>query len=136
MATDHGDAVRHPTLFSHLRITSAMQALWTDEVASYDGEFVRSHRLVWPKPEVRPGVDRRRWPEDVRPPAEYAGWFSIGGAGLPDHPRWEAVMRWGVTLEAIRSSVQAAADRTQVGALRLDRRHQCVFRLPSARPTR
>jgi probable F420-dependent oxidoreductase len=72
----------------------AMQALWRDDVASFDGEYVHlAPSWSWPKP-VRPGgpavlIGGAAGPKLFSHIAEYAdGWIPIGGAGvrsaLPD----------------------------------------------------
>jgi probable F420-dependent oxidoreductase len=66
----------------------AMQALWSQEVASYQGEFVRFEpSWQWPKPvqQPRPRVllGGAPGPTLFRHIAEYGdGWLPIGGAGL------------------------------------------------------
>jgi probable F420-dependent oxidoreductase len=66
----------------------AMQELWTKEVASYDGEFVRFEACwQWPKPIQQPRprvlVGGGAGPGLFAHIAEYAdGWLPIGGAGL------------------------------------------------------
>ncbi len=66
----------------------AMQALWTQEVASYQGAFVRFEpSWQWPKPvqQPRPRVllGGAPGPTLFRHIAEYGdGWLPIGGAGL------------------------------------------------------
>jgi probable F420-dependent oxidoreductase len=66
----------------------AMQALWSQEVASFDGEFVRFEpSWQWPKPlqQPRPTVLIGGAPGPVLFDhiAEYAdGWLPIGGAGM------------------------------------------------------
>ena len=68
----------------------AMQALWSEEVASFEGEFVRFEASwQWPKPvqQPRPRVllGGAPGPTLFRHIAEYAdGWLPIGGAGLAD----------------------------------------------------
>jgi probable F420-dependent oxidoreductase len=66
----------------------AMQALWRDDVASFDGEFVRfSPSWSWPKP-VQPGgppvlIGGAAGPTLFAHIAQYAdGWIPIGGAGV------------------------------------------------------
>ena len=66
----------------------AMQALWTQDVASFDGEFVRFEpSWQWPKP-VQPGGPRiliggGAGPKLFSQIAEYGhGWMPIGGAGM------------------------------------------------------
>jgi probable F420-dependent oxidoreductase len=66
----------------------AMQALWTQEIASFSGEFVRFEpSWQWPKPiqQPRPRVLLGGAPGPIlfRHIAEYGdGWLPIGGAGL------------------------------------------------------
>jgi probable F420-dependent oxidoreductase len=66
----------------------AMEALWTQEVASFQGEFVRFEpSWQWPKPvqQPRPRVLLGGAPGPIlfRHIAEYGdGWLPIGGAGL------------------------------------------------------
>jgi len=66
----------------------AMQVLWTQEVASFSGEFVRFEpNWQWPKPvqQPRPRVLLGGAPGPIlfRHIAEYGdGWLPIGGAGL------------------------------------------------------
>jgi hypothetical protein len=81
-----------------------MRALWNDDVASFDGEFVHLEpSWSWPKP-VRPGgppvlIGGAAGPKMFAHIAEYAdGWIPIGGAGvraaLPDLRRaYESVGR-------------------------------------------
>jgi probable F420-dependent oxidoreductase len=64
-----------------------MKALWTDEVASFDGEFVHlAPSWSWPKPAAgRPPVliGGAAGPKLFAQVAEYAdGWIPIGGAGV------------------------------------------------------
>jgi probable F420-dependent oxidoreductase len=82
----------------------AMRALWTDDVASFDGDFVHiTPSWSWPKP-VQPGgppvlIGGAAGPKMFAAIAEYGdGWFPIGGAGvraaLPElHGACEAVGR-------------------------------------------
>ena len=66
----------------------AMQALWSQEVASFAGEFVRFEPCwQWPKPVQRPRprvlLGGATGPTLFRHIAEYGdGWLPIGGAGL------------------------------------------------------
>ena len=66
----------------------AMKALWTDDVATFDGEFVRlSPSWAWPKPTRRGGppilIGGAPGPKLFAHIAEYAdGWIPIGGAGV------------------------------------------------------
>jgi len=79
----------------------AMKALWTDDVASFDGEFVRFEpSWSWPKPSQRGGppvlIGGAAGPTLFRHIAEYGdGWIPFGGAGvraaLPElHAAFEA----------------------------------------------
>jgi probable F420-dependent oxidoreductase len=65
----------------------AMKALWTDDVASFDGEFVHlAPSWSWPKPAAdRPPIliGGAPGPKLLAAVAEYAdGWIPIGGAGV------------------------------------------------------
>lgn len=66
----------------------AMQALWSREVASFDGEFVRFEpSWQWPKPVQQPRprilIGGGAGPTLFSHVAEYAdGWMPIGGAGM------------------------------------------------------
>jgi probable F420-dependent oxidoreductase len=66
----------------------AMRALWRDDVASYDGEFVHlSPSWSWPKPVQAGGppilIGGAPGPKLFAHVAEYAdGWIPIGGAGV------------------------------------------------------
>jgi probable F420-dependent oxidoreductase len=72
----------------------AMERLWSDDVASFDGELVRIEpSWSWPKPVQQPRppvlIGGGAGPKLFRHIAEYAdGWIPIGGAGvstaLPD----------------------------------------------------
>jgi probable F420-dependent oxidoreductase len=90
----------------------AMRALWTDEVASFDGKYVQiPPTWSWPKP-VRAGgppvlIGGAPGPKLFAHVAEYAdGWIPIGGAGiraaLPDlHRACEAAGRDPATLQIV-----------------------------------
>jgi alkanesulfonate monooxygenase SsuD/methylene tetrahydromethanopterin reductase-like flavin-dependent oxidoreductase (luciferase family) len=90
----------------------AMKALWRDDVASFDGEFVHlASSWSWPKP-TAPGrppilVGGAPGPKLFAHVAEYAdGWIPIGGRGvkaaLPDlHRACEAVGRDPATLRIV-----------------------------------
>jgi probable F420-dependent oxidoreductase len=68
----------------------AMQSLWRDEEASFDGKYVRlPSTWAWPKPVQQPRprtfVGGAPGPTLFRHIAEYAdGWMPIGGAGVRD----------------------------------------------------
>ncbi|MFP6661855.1 MAG: LLM class F420-dependent oxidoreductase [Myxococcota bacterium] len=69
----------------------AMQALWSQEVASFEGEFVRfEDSWQWPKPIQQPRpqtlIGGAAGPKLFAHIAEYAdGWMPIGGAGLREN---------------------------------------------------
>ncbi|HEX7407443.1 MAG TPA: LLM class F420-dependent oxidoreductase [Candidatus Binatia bacterium] len=66
----------------------AMQRLWTNEKASFEGEFVRfEESWSWPKPLQQPRppilIGGAAGPKLFKHIAEYAdGWIPIGGAGV------------------------------------------------------
>jgi probable F420-dependent oxidoreductase len=66
----------------------AMQALWSNEVAEYEGEFVRFEKSwMWPKPVQQPRprvlIGGAPGPKLFDHIAEYAdGWLPIGGGGM------------------------------------------------------
>jgi probable F420-dependent oxidoreductase len=90
---DHGvdAATRRERAREH---TLAMKALWSDDVAGFDGEFVHLEpSWSWPKPAQAGGppvlIGGAAGPKLFAHIAEYAdGWIPIGGAGvraaLPD----------------------------------------------------
>ena len=84
---NHGIEV--PRRRAHVRETMlAMQALWANDVASYEGEFVRFEASwQWPKPTQRPRprtlIGGAAGPILFSHIAEYAdGWMPFGGAGM------------------------------------------------------
>jgi len=90
----------------------AMRALWTNDVGSFDGEFVKiPPSWSWPKPVGPTGppvlIGGAPGPKLFAHVAEYAdGWIPIGGAGmraaLPDlHRACEAVDRDPATLRIV-----------------------------------
>jgi probable F420-dependent oxidoreductase len=101
-AADHGVdwAARRDITREHVL---AMQRLWTDEVASFDGSYVHlSPSWAWPKPvQARLPVllGGAAGPRLFAHIAEYAdGWMPIGGSGLTQalprlHAAWEAAGR-------------------------------------------
>ena len=108
---DHGVAMadRRDVAREHVL---AMRALWTDEVASFDGKHVQiPPTWSWPKP-LRAGgppvlIGGAAGPKMFAHVAEYAdGWIPIGGAGiraaLPDlHRACEAAGRDPATLQIV-----------------------------------
>ena len=74
---------------AHVReVMLAMEALWSNDVASYEGEFVRfAPSWQWPKPVQRPRppvlIGGAPGPKLFDAIAEYGdGWIPIGGAGV------------------------------------------------------
>jgi probable F420-dependent oxidoreductase len=141
----HGVAMRERRAVARERVL-AMQALWAQDEASFEGEHVRfTASWSWPKP-VQRGADGRprvpvliggaAGPQLFAHLAEYAdGWIPIGGAGLT-----EAVPRY---LQAVADAGRdpAAMEIIPFGSLpdpgKLDHFErigvtECVFRLPSA----
>ncbi|HEX6394030.1 MAG TPA: LLM class F420-dependent oxidoreductase [Acidimicrobiales bacterium] len=140
---DHG--VHAPNRRAHAREhLLAMRALWEDDVASFDGEYVRfPGTWSWPKPRQRPLpvlVGGAAGPSLFAHVAEFAqGWIPIGGAGLT-----EAIPR-------LREAVSGAGrdpsglEIVPFGSLpdhgKLDHFEEigvteCVFRLPAAPETK
>jgi probable F420-dependent oxidoreductase len=84
---DHGVDVKRRRALVRERML-AMQAFWANEVASYQGEFVRFEpSWQWPKPIQQPRppvlIGGGAGPTLFAHVAEYAdGWIPIGGAGL------------------------------------------------------
>jgi probable F420-dependent oxidoreductase len=84
---NHGVDVRRRRALVRERML-AMQALWANEVASFEGEFVHmSPSWQWPKPLQQPRprvlIGGGAGPILFAHVAEYAdGWMPIGGAGL------------------------------------------------------
>lgn len=117
----------------------AMQALWTDEVATYSGEHVSfPPTWSWPKPEVPVPVliGGGAGPKMFAHLAEYAdGWIPIGGAGLTESiPRYkDAVAAAGRDPDEMRivpfGSVPSRAKLEHFAAIGVT---ECVFRIPSA----
>jgi probable F420-dependent oxidoreductase len=90
----------------------AMQRLWADDEASFDGEFVRlPPSWAWPKPVQKPWppvlIGGAAGPKLFAHVAEYAdGWIPIGGAGiraaLPElHRAVEAAGRDPATMRVV-----------------------------------
>ena len=141
----HGVAMGERRAVARERVL-AMQALWAQDEASFEGEHVRfSASWSWPKPVQRGGDGRPRVPVLIGGAAgpqlfahlaEYAdGWIPIGGAGLT-----EAVPRY---LQAVADAGRdpSAMEIIPFGSLpdpgKLDHFErigvtECVFRLPSA----
>lgn len=117
----------------------AMRALWTEDEASFEGDYVRfTPSWSWPKPEVRIPIviGGGAGPKLFRHIAEYAdGWIPIGGSGLAEAiPRLrDAVAEAGrdpTTLEIIPfGSIPTAAKLEHFRSIGVT---ECVFRLPTA----
>ena len=135
---DHG--VDYRTRRSHAREhVLAMQALWRDEVAAFDGEHVSfPPTWSWPKPQrpVPVLVGGGAGPKLFAHIAEYGdGWIPIGGTGLGD-----AIPRLKETVAAAGrdpESVRIVPFGSHPTAEKLDHFRsigvtECVFRLPSA----
>jgi probable F420-dependent oxidoreductase len=119
----------------------AMQALWANEIASFQGEFVRFEpSWQWPKPlqQPRPPVLIGGAPGETlfAHIAEYAdGWLPIGGAGLsralPDLRRaFEAAGRDPLALHVVPMGV--FPDEGKLAHYREAGVTEAVLRLPSA----
>ena len=135
---DHG--VDYRTRRAHAREhVMAMQALWTDEVASYEGEYVSFPQTwSWPKPatEVPVLVGGGAGPKMFAHIAEYGhGWIPIGGAGLAEAvPQLRAAYsdagRDPATLRVVPFGSLPTHEKLDhfeaVGVT------ECVFRVPSA----
>jgi probable F420-dependent oxidoreductase len=102
---DHGIDYRTRRAVAREKVL-AMQALWRDDVASFDGEHVSfSPSWSWPKPVQRPRVRTlvggAAGPIMFAHIAEYGdGWMPIGGAGIraalpPLQEAWAAAGRDG-----------------------------------------
>ncbi|MGV3759178.1 MAG: LLM class F420-dependent oxidoreductase [Actinomycetota bacterium] len=141
----HGVAMGERRAVARERVL-AMQALWAEEEAAFEGEHVRfSPSWSWPKP-VQRGADGRPrvptllggapGPKLFAHLAEYAdGWIPIGGRGLGEAiPRYrEAVAAAGRDPAAM--EVVPFGSLPDPGKLAHFERigvTECVFRLPSA----
>ncbi len=150
---DHGVAMGDRRAVARERI-EAMQALWADDVASYDGEHVTvSPSWAWPKPVqevLRPDgsggqVARTGVPVllgGMASPKVFGhisswgdGWIPIGGAGLSEAvPRFRAeVADAGRDPDAMRvltfGTFPDEGKMAHYAELGID---ECVLRLPSA----
>ncbi len=119
----------------------AMQRLWTDEVAGFEGEHIRfSPSWSWPKP-VQPGGPKVLLGGGAGPKlfahiAEYGhGWIPIGGAGLtaaiPELRR--AVAAAGRDPDALEIvPFGSLPDQGKLDHFASIGVTECVFRVPSA----
>lgn len=119
----------------------AMKALWSDEVASFEGDHVRfTASWSWPKPVQRPHppilIGGGAGPKLFAHIAEYAnGWIPIGGSGLT-----EAIPKLRRTVEEAGRDPSALQivpfgsipDPGKLEHFRSIGVTECVFRLPSA----
>lgn len=135
---DHG--VDYRTRRAHSREhVLAMQSLWTEDEASFDGDHVRfPPTWSWPKPEVRVPVliGGGAGPKMFAHLAEYGdGWIPIGGAGLTEAvPQYrEALAAAGRDPDAARivpfGSVPTHEKLDHFAAVGVT---ECVFRVPTA----
>jgi probable F420-dependent oxidoreductase len=135
---DHG--VDYRTRRAHLREhVLAMQALWTDEVASFEGTHVSfPPTWSWPKPPspVPVLLGGAAGPKLFDHIAEYGnGWVPIGGAGLTASiPRFLGAMadagRDPDAMEIVPfGTIPDAAKIEHFASIGVT---ECVFRLPSA----
>ena len=119
----------------------AMQALWSQEVAEFHGEFVRFEpSWQWPKPVQQPRprtlIGGGAGPKLFAHVAEYAdGWLPIGGAGLREAlPRLRAAFeeagRDPATLHVVPMGVFPSEEK--LAYYRETGVTECVLRLPSA----
>ncbi|MFP5256388.1 MAG: LLM class F420-dependent oxidoreductase [Acidimicrobiia bacterium] len=141
----HGVAMGERRAVARERVL-AMQALWAEDEASFEGEHVRfSPSWSWPKPVQRGADGRPRVPTLIGGApgpklfahlAEYAdGWIPIGGRGLSEAiPRYrDAVAAAGRDPEGM--EVIPFGSLPEPGKLDHFERigvTECVFRLPSA----
>ena len=135
---DHG--VGYRTRRAHAREhVLAMQALWRDDEASFDGEYVTiPPTWSWPKPDrpVPVLIGGGAGPKMFAHLAEYAdGWIPIGGAGLTEAiPRYrDAVAAAGRDPEKMQivpfGSLPTPEKLEHFAAIGVT---ECVFRIPSA----
>jgi probable F420-dependent oxidoreductase len=126
----------------HVReVMLAMQALWSREVASFAGEFVRFEASwQWPKPLQQPRppvlVGGAAGPKLFAHLAEWAdGWIPIGGAGVREalpalRAAWEARGRDPKTLRLVPMGILPSREKLDyyqsIGV------SEAVLRLPSA----
>ncbi len=150
---DHGVTMGDRRAVVHERI-EAMQALWADEVASYQGDHVTlSPSWAWPKPVqevLRPDGQGGQAPRSgvpvhlggVASPTVFGhvaawgdGWLPIGGAGLTEAvPRFRVAMaEAGRDPDALRvltfGTIPDEGKMAHYAELGVD---ECVLRLPSA----
>ena len=137
---DHGVAMADRRAVCRERVL-AMQALWADDVAAFDGDHVTfSPSWAWPKPVQRPGppvlLGGGAGPKLFAHVVEYgAGWIPVGGAGLTDaipelHRVAQDAGRDPATLEIVPfGSLPDPGKLEHFASIGVT---ECVFRLPSA----
>ncbi len=136
---DHGVAMADRRAVAR-EVVLTMQALWTDEVASFDGEHVRlSPSWSWPKPvhgHLPVLLGGAPGPKLFAHIAEYGdGWMPVGGAGLaeaiPELRR--AVAEAGRDPEALEvvpfGSLPDPGKLEHFASIGVT---ECIFRVPSA----
>jgi probable F420-dependent oxidoreductase len=140
-AEDHGVDFKRRRAIVREKLL-AMQRLWSDEVASFEGELVKlPPSNAWPKPLQRPrppilfgGAPSAKLFEHI---AEYAdGWLPIGGAGvakiIPDlRTAFERASRDPATAKIFLYAVQP--DAGKLAYYRSLGVEEVVFQLPPAR---
>jgi probable F420-dependent oxidoreductase len=137
---DHG--VEYSTRRGRAREhTLAMKALWSSDVASFNGEFVRFEpSWSWPKPMQRGGppvlIGGAAGPKMFAHIAEYGdGWIPIGGAGVRDalsdlHRACEAAGRDPATIRVVPfGTIPDPGKLDYYASLGI---HEVVMRMPSA----
>jgi probable F420-dependent oxidoreductase len=118
----------------------AMQALWRDDVASFEGDHIRfSPSWAWPKPvhgDIPLLLGGAGGPKLFDHIVDYGdGWIPVGGGGLgrsiPElRRRFEEAGRDPATLEVVPfGSIPDAAKLEHFEAIGVT---ECVFRVPSA----
>jgi len=121
----------------------AMERLWADDVAEFDGEFVKFEpSWAWPKPVQRPRppvlIGGAAGPKMFAAIAEYAdGWIPIGGAGVRD--AWSDLARAAESAGRDPMSLSVVPFGTHPSQSKLDYYEslgctEVVFFVPSAGP--
>ncbi len=136
---DHGVAMRDRRAVAR-EVVMAMQALWADDVAGFEGEHVQiAPSWSWPKPTGRRVpvlLGGSAGPKLFAHIAEYGdGWMPIGGAGLSQaiptlRDALEAAGRDPATLEIVPfGSIPDPAKLEHFASIGVT---ECIFRVPSA----
>lgn len=135
---DHG--VSYRTRRAHTREhVLAMQSLWSNDVGSFDGQFVKiPPSWSWPKPEKKVPilVGGGAGPKLFAHISEYGdGWIPIGGTGLAEgiprfHRAVEDAGRDPATMRIVPfGTVPSPGKLDYFQSLGVD---ECVFRIPSS----